>query len=34
MTDEMKANVGTFQANNKDSYHMMWEDANIDEFVQ
>jgi mannosyltransferase OCH1-like enzyme len=34
MTEGMKANVNTFIATNPDSYHMMWEDADIDEFVQ
>jgi alpha 1,6-mannosyltransferase len=34
MTVEMKSNVNTFIDTNPDSYHMMWEDADIDEFVQ
>jgi len=33
MTDQMKSNVQTFIASNPDSYHMMWEDADIEEFV-
>lgn len=34
MTDAMKLNVETFISRNPDSYHMLWEDADIEEFVQ